>query len=106
MLAYNFRGLIQYHHGRKQGSMQADMVLEELRVLHLDSQAVEGDCVSQWAHLKHRRLQSLPSQLHISSKKALLLSNAISYGPTIQTRESMEAIPIQTITSFVCVCFS
>ena len=86
------------------------MVLEEPRIPHLDLQVAEGDCegdcVSQWAHLKHRRLQSLPSQLHISSKKALLLSNAISYGPTFQTRESMEAIPIQTITSFVCVCFS
>ena len=32
-----FRGLVHYHHGRKHGSVQADMVLEkELRVLHLD----------------------------------------------------------------------
>jgi hypothetical protein len=30
-----FRGLIHYHHGRKHGGMQADMVLEkELRVLN------------------------------------------------------------------------
>ena len=35
-----FRGLVHYHHGRKHGSVQADMVLEkELRVLHLDRQA-------------------------------------------------------------------
>ena len=27
-LAYSFRGLFHYHHGRKHGSMQADMVLE------------------------------------------------------------------------------
>jgi hypothetical protein len=45
-LAYSFRGIVYYHHGRKHGSMQADMVLEkELRVLHLDLQTAE-DCVS------------------------------------------------------------
>ena len=40
-LAYGFRGSVhQYHHGRKHGSMQADMVLEkELRLLHSDQQA-------------------------------------------------------------------
>jgi hypothetical protein len=33
-LAYSIRGLVHYHHGMKNGSMQADMVLEmELRVL-------------------------------------------------------------------------
>jgi hypothetical protein len=35
-LAYSFRRLIHYHHGRKHGSIQAGMVLEMLRVLHLD----------------------------------------------------------------------
>ena len=49
-LAYRFRGLVHYHHGGKHGSLQADMVLEkELRVLHLDQQAAEGDCVPLWA---------------------------------------------------------
>ena len=38
-LAYNFRGSVHYHHGRKHGSVQADMVLEEPRVLHLDPKA-------------------------------------------------------------------
>ena len=39
-LAYSFRGLALYHHGRKLGSIQADMMLEkELSVLHLDLQA-------------------------------------------------------------------
>ena len=34
---YSFRGLIYYHHDRKQHRIQADMELEkELRVLHLD----------------------------------------------------------------------
>jgi hypothetical protein len=38
-LAYNFRGLVFYHHGGKHGSMQADMVLELPRVLHLNLKA-------------------------------------------------------------------
>jgi hypothetical protein len=39
-LAYSFRGLVHYHHGRKHDSRQANTVLEkELRVLHLESQA-------------------------------------------------------------------
>jgi hypothetical protein len=39
-LAYSFRGLVHYHHCRKHGGMQADMVLEEeLRVLHLGLKA-------------------------------------------------------------------
>ena len=34
-LEYGFRGVVHYWHGRRHGSMQADMVLEEeLRVLH------------------------------------------------------------------------
>jgi hypothetical protein len=36
-LAFSFRGLVHYHHGRVHGSIQADMVLEQkLRALHLD----------------------------------------------------------------------
>ena len=34
-LAYRFCISVHYHHGRKHGSVQAGMVLEELRVLHL-----------------------------------------------------------------------
>ena len=46
----SFRGLVCRHHGKKHGSVQADMVLEkELRVLHLYLQAAEGDCVPHWA---------------------------------------------------------
>ena len=40
-LAYSFRGLV--YRGRKHGSIQADMVLEELRILHLDPKPAEGD---------------------------------------------------------------
>jgi hypothetical protein len=38
-LAYSVRGLVHYHHGGKHGSVQADMMLEELRVLLLDLKA-------------------------------------------------------------------
>ena len=38
-LAYGFRGSVHCHHGGKHGSMQADMVLEEPRALHLDLKA-------------------------------------------------------------------
>lgn len=41
-LAYIFRGFAHYRHG----SVQADMVMEKLRVLHLDPQAAEGDCAT------------------------------------------------------------
>ena len=35
-LAYSFRGLGHYHHGGKHGSKNIGLVLEELRVIHLD----------------------------------------------------------------------
>lgn len=48
MLAYSSSSLVYYHHGRKNGSMQADMVQEkEVRILHLYPQAAEGECVLQ-----------------------------------------------------------
>jgi hypothetical protein len=41
-----FRCLVHYHHGGRHSSSQADMMLEKvLRVLHLDLQAAEDDCV-------------------------------------------------------------
>lgn len=43
-LVYSFRGLVHYCHGRKHGSIQAEMRLEnELKVLYLDLQAAERD---------------------------------------------------------------
>ena len=47
-LAYTFRGLVHYYHGRNRGSMQVDMVLgKELRLLHLDLQTAEEDCCTR-----------------------------------------------------------
>jgi hypothetical protein len=43
-LAYSFSGLVHYHHSQH-GTVQADMVLEKLRVLHLDLKVAQGDCV-------------------------------------------------------------
>ena len=43
-LAYKTIALVHYCYGENHGSTQANMVLEkELRVLHLESQAAEGD---------------------------------------------------------------
>ena len=55
------------------GSGQADMVLGELRVLHLDPQATEGDSVTHWVEFDHRRSQSPPQQWHTSSNKVTLV---------------------------------
>jgi hypothetical protein len=43
-LAYCFRNVVHYQLSRKCGSVQADMVLDETRVLHL--QRAEGE----WFH--------------------------------------------------------
>jgi hypothetical protein len=42
--------------------MQADMVLEELRVLHLDPRAAAGNSLLHWAEPEHQSSQSLPTQ--------------------------------------------
>ena len=38
-LAYSFSGSVHYHQGGRHGSVQADMMLEEPRVLHIDPKA-------------------------------------------------------------------
>ena len=44
-----FRGLVHYCHCGKHDSVQAGMMLQkDLRVLHLDPQAVEGDSEPYW----------------------------------------------------------
>lgn len=39
-----FQGVVHYHHGEKHDRGQADMLLEELKILNLDPQVAEGDC--------------------------------------------------------------
>jgi hypothetical protein len=54
-LTYSFRGSVRYHHGGKHSSIQADLVLEDLKVLHLDPKAAK------------KRLSSAGSQKVVSS---------------------------------------
>ena len=55
-LAYSFRGSVHYHHGKKHGRIQDDMVLEkEQTSLHLDAKAAR------------RKLSAAGSQEEISS---------------------------------------
>ena len=56
--AYSFSDSV-YHHGRKLGSLQGDIVLGELRVLLLDLKAGRR-LIPPWAELKHRRPQTYP----------------------------------------------
>ena len=42
-LAFSLRGLVYYHYSGNYGSFQADMVQEELRILHLDPKAAAGE---------------------------------------------------------------
>ena len=63
-LSYGLRGLVHYHHGGKHGSVQADMVLEEQRVLHLDLQATEGDYVTGSGLSIHETSKPASTVLH------------------------------------------
>jgi hypothetical protein len=46
VLTYTFRGFVHYLHGKKHGSVQADMVYMELNIPHLDSQAARRELLS------------------------------------------------------------
>ena len=56
------------------------MLEKELRVLHLDTQVEDGDCVSHWGQLKHSRSQSPQAQYYISSNKATPPNSATPTG--------------------------
>jgi hypothetical protein len=65
-LAYSFRGLVLYHHGRKHGRVQADWVMEkQLRVLHPDQQTAGGELRPQspppGTHLLHSSIKATPT---------------------------------------------
>jgi hypothetical protein len=69
-MAYIFRGLVHYHHSRKHGSVLADMVLEELRVLHLDTKVTRKKLFSRKLG---EESQSLPHSDTRSSRRPHLL---------------------------------
>jgi hypothetical protein len=66
-LAYSFKGSVHYHNSRKHGSIQADMMLEKLRVLYLDLKASRKrldstgsqEALSQhWEETEHRDIKA------------------------------------------------
>jgi hypothetical protein len=104
-VAYSFRGLVHYCHGRKYGSIQTDMVLGmELRVLHLHLQAARRNCntghrlsicsISKPASTVTHFFQ----QGHTYSHKATTPNSAMPYVTSIQTHECLGAISIQITT--------
>jgi hypothetical protein len=72
MLAYNCRSLIHYHHDGKHGRIHTVTVLEkELRVLCLDPQATEGDCIT---------LARLDLSIYETSKPAFTVTHFLQQG--------------------------
>ena len=56
-LAYRFRDLVLYHQGGKQGSIQADTVLEEPIVQSLDPSQPGGSSLPYWMKREHWETQ-------------------------------------------------
>jgi hypothetical protein len=83
-LAYNFRGLVYYHHGRKHSGVQAAIMMEkELKVLHLDLQ-------TGW-----RRLFYTGHSLSIGDLKAHPHSDTLSL-----TRSHLLIVPLPISQAF------
>jgi len=74
-LAYSFRDLVHHHHSGKLGSVQADLVLKEPRVLHLDPKAGRKRCSSAGS----QEVGLIPSgwSLSIGNLKAHLQSDVL-----------------------------
>jgi hypothetical protein len=94
-LAYSFRGLVYYHHGGEHCGMQADMMKKrQLRVLHLDPKAAEGDRTIlgvAWTYETWKPVCSVThffQQGRIYANKAIAPNSSTSYGPSIQKHES------------------
>jgi hypothetical protein len=75
-LAYMFRDSVCYNHGRNYGSIQVGMVLDELRILHLDLKASRGDWNPQTARRKVPL--STPTVTHVLSQYVNHLSTLIA----------------------------
>ena len=90
-LTYSFGGSVHYHHDRKLGSKQADMVLEkELSILHLDLKAAKEEYLFHdgWG-LILGDLKPTPTVMHFlyqgytSSNKVISPNSATFHGPSI-----------------------
>ena len=83
VLVYTFRGSVHYQHGRKHGSVQVVMVLEELRVLHLDLTAAKrGRSFLHRIEPEHRISKPAYTVTYFSNK-ATPLNSAISHEPSL-----------------------
>jgi hypothetical protein len=75
-MAYRFRSSVHYDHAGNHGSIQADMVLEEQRMPHHDLKAARMRLSSAGSQegtpLSTRKLQSLPTQWHLSPTRPCL----------------------------------
>lgn len=85
-LAYNFRGLVQGHHGGARDSMQANMILKKkIRILHSELQG--SIRVSHWAWFWFLKPENPPSvvyflqQCHLYSNKTLPNSSHVEPFP-------------------------
>jgi hypothetical protein len=77
--------------------MEADLVLEELSILHLDPKAAEGDCATLSIAKAHKTSKSLLSEGHTSSSKATppdLLIIATPYGEAFKHMGSFHSNPL------------
>jgi hypothetical protein len=97
----------RYCHNYFLSTSQTDMMLEkELRVLHLDLQAAEGDW-DTLATIEFMRSQSrppvthFPQQGHTYSNKTTHENSASRYGPSTHSHECIRANPIQTNTDLM-----
>jgi len=92
-LAYRFRGSVHYHQGRKHGSIQAGIALEERRVLHL---VLKGNKRLSWV-ARRRVSKPTPSVTHFLhghtySNKATPPNSTIPWAKHIQTTTLTESI--------------
>jgi hypothetical protein len=110
-MAYRFRGSVQCHHGGKHGNVQADMGLEELRVLRLDLKAVFQ---TTWRRVSKNTptMTHFLKQGHTYSTKTIPPKSATLYAKHIQTTTFHSLTHIDLFkhmslwTVVVCICLA
>lgn len=80
-LAYGFRDLVYYDHGRKHGSVHAEIELKQLKVLHFDLQTSKG----RLCHSRQRIIiRDLKTCLHTSCKNNVFLGMRVEFRQTLE----------------------
>ena len=95
-LAYSFRGLVNYHHGQKQGSRQPDILIQRPHGRHWMCFTLALDWAFKTSKF-HLQSDTLPLQGH-TPYRITPLNSATPCEPSIQTHESMGAKLNQTTT--------